>query len=335
LASKCDQLYGLGVASLEEGQELREQVGELGRKRLPIIVFSGAAPWSDEKGLFCERYQLTPILTNEEDFRKFIAQGWAKRVPYELKFNTGMNRLGLAFESIQRVRKVLGELPAEERPQGILSHLAVAEEPDHNLTLKQVERFQVLRTELHSITPASQFHLGNSAAIWNARALRLAELTDIVRPGLALYGVTPWSGAPARGIAPVLRYTAEVIQLHTLKPGEVMGYGAHYRVPPQAQQGVRVAVLNCGYADGLPRLLRGQGAQPGGFTWLGGREARFLGVISMDLCAVECSESVRVGDRAEILGPQVDAWSQARVAQTIPYELYTSISPRVRRREGP
>jgi len=335
LASQFDRLYGIGVASLEEGQEIREQVTELSRKRLPMIVFSGAAPWSEEKGLFCERYQLTPVLTTEEDFRKFLSRGWAKRIPYELKFNTGMNRLGLPFESLQRVRKVLNELPPEERPQGILSHMAVAEEPDNAITVKQVERFQLIRKELHTVSPASQFHLGNSAAIWNARALRLHELTDCVRPGLALYGITPWAGAPIRGIASVLRYTAEVIQIHTLKPGEVMGYGASYRVPSQSKQSVRVAVFNCGYADGVPRLLRGQGSQPGGFTWLGGQEARFLGVISMDLCAVQCSEAVQVGDRAEILGPQVDAWAQARVAQTIPYELYTSISPRVRRREGP
>ncbi len=335
LLGGLDSIYAFGVASLEEGAELREEVPLLGRRRIPIVAFSGTGPFTSEKGAYCEHFGLTPVLYTEEDFRRFLKEGWAARVQYHLKFNTGMNRLGLPVESIQRVRSELSKLDPEQRPQGVLSHLAMAEAADSALTRKQVEKFTQIRRELEPVSPASQFHLANSSAIWNAQELGISELTDLVRPGLALYGVTPWGGAPMRGISPVLRLSAEVVQVHTLKAGESVGYGAQFKVPGSAQKPVRVAILNCGYADGLPRLLKGVGGATGGQAWLGGRAVRFLGVISMDMSAVECGDSVRPGDRAELLGPQIDPWTQAQAAQTIPYELLTSITARVRRREGP
>jgi alanine racemase len=336
LAGALDHLYGFGVATLEEGMKLASEVPLLARRRIPVIVFSASSPWSREKGSFCVQHGLVPVLFTEEDFRKYIKEGWASRLPYELEFNTGMNRLGLPMESLQRVRNEISRLRPEERPRGIFSHLAVAEDPAHPLSRRQLERFLQLRRELAGASPASQFHLGNSAAIWNAREFALGESTDVVRPGLSLYGVAPWAGAPLRGLEPVLRLSAEVIQIHTLKAGESTGYGARFRVPGGDSKPVRVAILSCGYGDGIPRHLSGSESSPkGGFAWLGGRAVRFLGVVSMDLSAVECGEDVRVGDRAEILGPQVDIWAQARAAQTIPYELLTSLAARVSRKEKP
>jgi alanine racemase len=335
LVGALDHLYAVGVATLGEGVELRRGVPQLARRRIPIQVFSGASPWTREKGSFCVHFDLIPALFTEEDFRKFLKEGWAAHLPYELEFNTGMNRLGIPLEALSRVRNELAKLPPEQRPRGIFSHLAVAEDPRHPLSQKQLERFLQVRRELSSVSPASQFHLGNSGAIWNAREFGLLEVTDVVRPGLALYGVPPWAGAPARGIKPVMTLSAEVIQIHSLKAGESTGYGACFRVPTGAPSPVRVAILAAGYGDGVQRLLTGPGGTSGGCAWLGGRPVRFLGVVSMDLCAVECGEDVRVGDRAEFLGPHVEAWTQARMAQTIPYELLTSIAARVSRKERP
>ena len=187
-------LYGLGAASLEEGAEIRAAMG-LKRRKTSILVFSGAALWSEEKGNYCLRHGLTPVISSDEDWTAFQRQGWTARLPYELKFNTGMNRLGLSLSQLQVVRKSLLKLPENQRPSGILSHMAMAEDPEARLSLDQISRFRSIAAELKPVLPAARFHLANSAMIWNAKHYGLDGLTDVVRPGISLYGVPPWAGA--------------------------------------------------------------------------------------------------------------------------------------------
>jgi alanine racemase len=327
------RLAGFGVASLEEGAEVREALGVRGR-RTPVTVYSGCANWSEAKGRYCEAHGLTAVIASEEDLRAFVSQGWAERISYEVKFNTGMNRLGVHPSQVRQVIKLLQGLPPERHPEGFLTHLAMSENVEAKLTLQQLERFASLKSELSSAFPSAQYSLANSGAIWNQKNLGLDRLSDRVRPGLSLYGVPPWAGAPERGLQPVLTLKATVIALHTLKPGESIGYGATYQVPTTAKGGgvpasVRVAILSAGYADGVKRMLSNQG-----HAWLGGAPTRFLGIVSMDLSAVAvvgAGAATRIGDQAEILGPHVDIWAQARAANTIPYELLTSLSDRVQR----
>jgi alanine racemase len=319
-------LYGFGVATLEEGAELRQALGVRNR-RVRIIVFSGCAAWSEGKGQYCERHGLTPVIAGDADWQAFVRGGWTDRLPYELKFNTGMNRLGLSLSMARTIVSSLKNRSPESQPAGVLTHLAMSELPDSKLSQLQLERFVALKSELAGAFPSAHFHLANSGAIWNAKRWGLKGLTDVVRPGLALYGVPPWSGAPARGLAPVMTYTAGVLAVHALKAGESLGYGASFKVPSKATEPVQVAILAAGYADGVKRMFSNQG-----YAWLGGRETRFLGMVSMDLSAVGAFASTRVGDRVELIGPHVDPWTQARSAGTIPYELLTSVSARVQRR---
>lgn len=323
LLAELPQLYGLGVATFEEGMALRENLGPR-RRRISILVFSGAAPWSDLKGEICERYGLVPVLYRIEDWDIFFKTGWNKRIRYELKFNTGMNRLGIPYEYAQRVLKDLKQVRTNEAPQGILSHLALGEDADHKLSMKQRERFKQIRSLFEPHFPAIRFHLGNSAALWSKKKWRLDDLTDVVRPGISLYGVPPWAGAPARGISPVMKVRSQVLCIHELKKGETVGYGAKYTVEAGAPN--RIAIVSAGYADGIHRALSEKG-----FALLGQKKERILGVISMDLTALSASTRVRVGDYAIWLGPGFDIWEQAQLAGTIPYELLTSISGRVKR----
>ncbi|MCM2279405.1 MAG: alanine racemase [Oligoflexia bacterium] len=358
-------LYGFGVATLGEAAELRAALGERG-KRVRILVLSGACGWTREKGAFCEKFGLTPTIASDADWQEFTGQGWQERIPYELKFNTGLNRLGMSLSEVPRVARFLRELSAERHPTGVLSHLVMSEAPEAKLTLAQLERFTWLRRELREAIPGAQFHLGNSAAIWNQKKLGLTEISDVVRPGLSLYGIAPWDQAPARGITPVCTLRASVLAVHRLKPGESIGYGARYTVT--GTKPVYAAILGAGYADGIPRRWSGnmeaqpgpargkggkgrgraakQGARSealaaereeqgsGGYVSLNGCERRFLGAVSMDLCAVTCDADTRVGDWGQFLGPEVDPWAQSRAAGTIPYELLTSISARVQRIYG-
>jgi alanine racemase len=323
LLANQPKLYGFGVATLEEGALLRESLG-LRNRKLRIVVFSNANPWSEEKGRFCEEHGLTPVIGTDADWQIFLRDKWNERIPYELKFNTGMNRLGLSMSSLSSVAKVLRKTEASRHPSGIFSHLAMGESPESRLSRQQLERFVEIRSALSSLAPQAQFHLANSSGIWNHKGFGLKGLTDVIRPGLALYGVPPWKGAPERGIFPVMHLSAQVVAVHRLKRGESVGYGATFTVTGTDARSV--AVLAAGYADGVPRALSNRG-----FVWLDGAAERFAGNVSMDLCAVTCSAKAKVGSAAEIMGRNVDAWAQAEAAGTIPYELLTSISSRVQR----
>lgn len=321
--AQAKELYGFGVAALEEGREVREGLGARGRK-IRILVVSGCANWSEEKGQYCERFGLTPVIGSEEDWARFLRGKWPERLRYHLKFNTGMNRIGMAPGFARQILSQLKDKPVEWRPEGVGSHLATAEDPDHALTRTQIDRFRALRGELEPSLPGTLFHLANSSAIWNQKHYGLKGLTDVARPGISLYGVPPWPGAPARGIVPVMELSYQVALRRTLRGGDCVGYGATYRCAGQDTQ--EIAVLSAGYGDGFHRVASNQG-----HVLLGGKLRKVLGIVSMDLSAAECDASTKVGEWATVLGTGLDPWTQARSAGTIPYELLTSVSPRVRK----
>jgi len=310
-------LYGLGVATLAEGAQVRRAVTS--RFKAPILIFTETVDWSSEKGAFCEEHGLTPVLASAEGWTQFLKEGWAPRLSYEVQFNSGMNRLGIEPGFLPKFIKNLKTLPESAHPGGIFSHLAMSEAPEEPLTQTQLERFLRIRGELKPVLPRAYFHLCNSGGIWNHKLLGISEFTEVVRPGLSLYGIPPWSGAPERGISPVMTVQSRVVAIHRLKAGDSVGYGGTYQV--RGQQPVFVAIVSAGYADGIERALSNRG-----YAWLNARPTRFLGVVSMDLCALQCWPESRVGDRVEFLGPHVDPWTQAKAAGTIPYELLTSLS---------
>ncbi|MBC7387347.1 MAG: alanine racemase [Cryobacterium sp.] len=326
--AQMKNLYGFGTASLDEAREVREAIGAKGRN-IRIMTLSGAGNWSEEKGQYCERFGITPTLFSEEDWRSFLKGKWPARLKYHLKFNTGMNRLGMSPGLAQQIVSQLKDKPADWRPEGVASHLAIAEEPDHPLTRKQMDSFRGIMASVRAPWSDTLFHIANSSAIWNARKLGLSGLTDVVRPGISIYGVSPWPGGPTRGLTPVMALEYAVVQRRTLEPRESIGYGAQFRLAGN-ESPMEVAILSAGYADGLHRVNSGTSAG-GGRVWLGGKMRRFLGVVSMDLSAIECDASTRVGEWAQMLGDGLDPWTQAKAAGTIPYELLTSVSRRVRR----
>ena len=319
--AKQPDLYALGVATLEEGREVREAL-EKSERSPKIVIFSGCSPWSEAVGQYCEKYKLTAVISSDADFEAFVRSGFAEKISYELEFNTGMNRLGMHLGFAKKVIKLLASQPKAHPPDGIFSHLAIGENPESKLSRLQLQGYTELRRSLGSAFPSAQFHLSNSSAAWNAKNWGVAEITDIVRPGISLYGVPPWEGAPIRGIEPVLILEATVMNVRALKAGDQIGYGGTFTVDAP----LYVATLAAGYADGIPRALGNRG-----YAWLSDQASRFVGVVSMDLSAVSCTAKTKVGDQAQILGPQVDIWAQAKAASTIPYELLTSLSPRVRR----
>lgn len=313
-------LAGFGVATLDEGEELREAL-----PKARIVVFSETARFGEAVGQYCEKHNLVATISSEESWRAFRKGGWPSRIKYELKFNTGMNRLGFNLGFLSELARDLRALPGEQHPDGVLSHLACAESPRHELSLKQVAAFRRVRSELASIVPSAAFHLANSAGIWNGQELGIDQEMDLVRPGISLYGATPWDGAPARGIAPVMHLQARVLATRALARNETIGYGATY----VANDAMQVAVLAAGYGDGLPRALSSRGQ-----AFVSGTIRPVIGVVSMDLSTIQCGPETRAGDWVELWGSRIDPWRQAKSAGTIPYELFTSLTARVDRRYG-
>ena len=320
-------LFGFGLATLEEGAEIRQALGPKNRQ-VRLLIFSGTVGWTKQKGNFCEKYGLTPVISADEDWQLFLNGGWTARLSYHLKFNTGMNRLGMSPELAGLVAQKLRQKETTEHPEGILSHLAMGESPDAKLSQVQLAAFRNLKRELSPAFPAALFHLANSSAIWQQKSWGLEGLTEIVRPGISLYGVSPWVGAPARGLSAVMSLSARVVSIRKLKSGDQVGYGGTFTVPTgfTKRDPYFSAVLACGYADGVSRRLSNQGE-----VFLNGKRQRFIGIVSMDLSAISCDAQTRVGDWAEILGVNLDPWVQAKAASTLPYELLTSVSGRVQR----
>ncbi len=327
---KKESLSGFGVATLEEGIQVRRSLETI-RSKLPILIFSGTTPWRKEAFDLCFRFKLTPTLTTFDDFILFSKHKDFKKLNYEIKFNTGMNRLGIDLVHAQEVRKILRTHGATYQPSGILSHLAVAEKPTHPLSLLQKKQFIELRRIFAHLGGNTLFHLGNSAAIWDKHPWELEKYSDVARPGLSLYGIAPTDKftreALKHGLTPAMRVFSPVIARHTLQKGARIGYGG---TPYRGE----VAILRVGYADGLHRILSNQGKVR---LFTKNKELNtpqlqsIIGVISMDLCSTRCSAQTKPGDWAQLLGHPIDLWTQAKLAGTIPYELLTSISQRVRR----
>jgi len=322
--SKYKNLSGFGVATLEEGMKLRTELSvELFDK--PIYIFSGATPWTQEKGLLCEAFQLIPILTRLEDLKNFISQNFHKKIPYEIKFNTGMNRLGIDLDQIQDTYDLIKNIKNTLfYPKAVLTHLASGEEPKSKLSQKQKIAFTHIRGVFESLDSKIEFHMGNSAALWKKSQWKLDQLTNRVRPGLALYGIRPWKKANPHRLKPLMELESEVINVLTLNKGDQVGYGGTYQ---SKKNDLKVAIISAGYADGIHRLLSQKGR-----VCISGQCTEMIGRVSMDLTAVRCSSKTKPGDYVQWFGKKLDLWKQAEIAQTIPYEILTSISGRVHRK---
>jgi alanine racemase len=183
------------------------------------------------------------------------------------------------------------------------------------MTSQQVARFaEVARGQPHVRS------LCNSAGIFSQPAAH----ADWVRPGLALYGVSPFADRLGvdLGLAPAMRLVSSVIAVREVKAGESVGYGGAWR----ASQDARVAIVAAGYGDGLPRSLRS-----GTPVLVNGARAGLVGRVSMDMIAVDVSALgvVRVGDPAILWGPELPVEEIAVHAGTVPYELLCAVSQRV------
>lgn len=315
---------GICVALLEEGIELREA-----GIRAPILVMGGYYG-RDRQGLVeaVERH-LTPVIYDVGQIETLVHVAKERGAPVDvhLKVDTGMSRLGASRTSIASILQSLAAHP-EVRLDGLMTHLACADADDLESTRDQLAELDTVDAEVRSagLTPRVR-HAANSAALLRLDEARL----DLVRPGIALFGVAP-RGDLELDLRPVMKVRSEIVALRTLRKGDSVGYGHTFT----ATRATQIATVPIGYADGLNRSLSNRG-----HALVRGQRAPMVGVMSMDLTTVDVTDipGVRLGDEMVFLGAQegplgsdvINAEELAAATDTIPWEILTSVSRRVPR----
>ncbi|MCD7059765.1 alanine racemase [Pelagibacterium xiamenense] len=302
------------VATPDEGLSLKAAVPQA-----HVFVLDGLLPGTARD--YAE-HGLMPVLASTEQLGEWLDYCLAvgEAAPAALHFDTGFNRVGLRMDEAEGVAEALKQSGFE--PQMIMSHLACADQPQHEMTRKQYGLFQGLRNQFPNI-PAS---LANSAGLMASKDFHF----QMVRPGIAVYGGRAINGRP-NPMAPVIRMEVPVLQTKSARAGETVGYGASYRL----RRDSRLAIIAMGYADGLFRSLSGVHGHKGGTVAIGGQLAPIVGRVSMDMTAVDITDipaPLRAGDTVEVLGETIGIDDVAEAAGTIGYEILTQFNGRFPRR---
>lgn len=312
----------LGVATVSEAVPLREA-----GINAPILVFGYVPAWQMREAV---RLGLTITLYAVESAQALSRAACAlgQTVKVHVKVDSGMGRLGIRAEQLSEILELLHEiidLPGLEL-EGIFTHFATADMQDQAHARVQLTRFQnVLQVIGEKHIHPGVVHAANSAAIFSLPEAHF----DMVRPGIALYGLDPSPEVrlPA-GFRPALSFKTQVAQVKVVPEGECISYGCTYIT----ERATRIAILPVGYADGFRRAPTNWGS-----VLIHGQEAPLLGRVCMDQSIVDVTHipQVRVGDEVVLIGQQGEAVLTAeQVAQrlgTINYEVVSEILARVPR----
>jgi alanine racemase len=311
--------HGFGVATFEEAVELR-QAGI----RCAILVVAGAYP--EQVGQFIER-QVTAAVHDRAAMKRLdaAAQACGAKLAVHIKIDTGMGRLGFLAAEIDSWLPEIQKLKAL-KVEGVFSHFSQAESVQGDYTQKQLRIFHDVVAQLRSrILPPPIAHLANSAATITLPGAYF----DMVRPGIMLYGAYPSREMVDQiDLRPVMSWKTCIAQLKKVPAGTSISYGQTF----VTQRESVIATLPVGYADGYKRLLSNRGA-----VLIKGRRAPIAGRVCMDLTMVDVTDiaNVQPGDEVVLLGRQaaaeITADEMAAWADTISYEIFTSLSTRVPR----
>ncbi len=312
----------LGVALVEEGIALRDAGVDA-----PILVLS-EPPRAAADAVVA--HDLTPTVYTAvgiEGLAKAVADaGASAALGVHLKVDTGMHRVGCSVAEAPDLVDAIAARP-ELALGGLCTHLAVADEAGSSYTDEQLDRFDALLGELDARAARPPIvHAANSAGLLVHPRARY----DLVRAGIALYGVPPAPELSDRlALRPALSLRARVSHVKQLPAGSRLSYGLRYELDHPSH----VATIPIGYADGVPRNL----GIAGGEVLVHGRRARIAGAVTMDQLMIDVGEAdVEVGDEVVLLGAQRDdeitAGEWAEHLGTIAYEIVTGIGTRVPRR---
>ncbi len=296
-----------GLALLELDAAITLRAGHYTRR---ILLLEGFFAANELPEIAARR--LAVVVHHAEQVRMLEAARLTRPIEVFIKVNTGMNRLGLRAEAVGAAVERLSHCDCVAALR-LMTHLARAEDDDG---LK--EQLAVFETACKGLPyPRS---IANSAGI-----VRYAEVGgDVVRPGIMLYGATPfpYDTAEMIGVQPVMTLRSEIIAVQTLKANESVGYGAAYT----ASRAHKIGVVACGYADGYPRH-----APNGTPVLVCGKKVRMAGRVSMDMITVDLTDvpEATVGSPVVLWGEGLPVDDVASAAATVGYELLCAVAPRV------
>ncbi len=302
---------GFAVLDLNEAVTLREAHADK-----PILMLEGVFQTSDVP--IVAAYGIHLVVHSPEQLSMLTAARPPGLLDVFLKLNSGMNRLGFGPADYRRVFAEIQAIPWV-RSIGLMTHFADADGASG--IDQQLERFKALTVGLPGERTVS-----NSAALlrYSGRGF------DWVRPGIMLYGCSPFAdrNAASLGLMPAMTLMSEIIGIQHLAAGDKVGYGGAF----VAQRTMRIGVVGCGYADGYPRH-----APSGTPILIGGRRSQILGRVSMDMIGVDLTDhpEAHVGTQVTLWGEGLSADEVAAAAGTISYELLCAVASRVRVIERP
>jgi len=298
-----------GVACLEEAIAVRELSphGE-------CILFQGV--FSPGELELVVRLRLQCVIHQSAQLQWILTTPITTQLKVWVKVNTGMQRLGFDRDKMHDVIQSLMNCPWVDSDIGLMTHLACADEPENPVNRRQLITFNELTTPYGSMRRS----IANSAAI-----LALPEThADVVRPGIMLYGVSPFSDQTGTGLGlePVMRFMSSVTTIHHYPAHSPIGYGGAW----QSDKPSVIGVVPVGYGDGYPRHVQHAS------VWVNGYEVPIVGRISMDMLTIDLTDcpGVKLDDSVELWGQHIPVEVVAAWAGTIPYELLCQVSRRVR-----
>ena len=303
----------LGVAYVNEGITLREE-----GISLPIMVMNPGIIDLEEVLAF----NLEPTIYNPQQLQQLIELNPQdiSEVSIHFKIDSGMHRLGFHLDEIKEAAKKL--IDNNINVKGVYTHLASSPEAENDdYTREQIEYFdQCVDVLAMSLGKKPMRHVLNSAGI-----VRFPEYQyEMVRAGMGVYGIDP-SGVIQEKFMPISRFVSEISQINLLSEGATVGYVRRGKIETSE---ARIAILPVGYAAGYNRLFSNGKAE----VFLNGKKAPVIGNVCMDMIFIDVTNvPCKVGDEVELFGPNISIQELAAAANTIDYEVLTSIGARVAR----
>ncbi len=305
------QSDAFGVACLEEAIEIRE----LGYKQ-PVTLIEGV--FSEDEMHIAIEHQFECVVHQTQQLKWLLANKdayLAQSLKVWIKLNSGMNRLGFKADEII---EIIQTLKSKGFSCVLTMHFANADADQHPLNEQQINQFLAVKAACEPILASCC----NSAAIFKWQELNF----DFVRPGIMLYGASPFANQSVEDLdlKPVMSFTAEIIALNTIQPGESVGYGSHYI----AKQPMSLAIVSIGYGDGYPRAFPMQN-----FVAIQEKLTPVVGRVAMDMIAIDVTGlKVELGTEVELWGKHRWVDDVAAANGTIGYELLCRLSNRPKRK---
>ena len=303
-----NDIKSFGVATLEEARELLDSGISCN------ILILGSIENDEIKEALSRKIVFTVYDLKQLEFLLTLDE---TNIPFHLKIDTGMNRLGISIKEISHSIDLIRS-NNKLKLEGIYTHFPEADKINSDFTLNQIDNFnKIIKEYKENIENVKYFHAANSSGIINYPDSHF----NMVRPGILMYGL---GDSGKQHLLPVMKLKTKIIKIRDVNKNESVSYGRDF----VAEKNMNIGVIPIGYADGLPRAVSNIG-----FVRYGDIKCKIIGRVCMDLTMIDLSEikEPKVGDEIIIFDDSYTANDLSSSIGTIPYEIVCGISKRVKR----